>query len=139
MKKFHLIFGFISVIVFLLTGQYMDRYLNHLEGMPDGPRMLYRTRHIFILLAGLLNLGLGTYFQFRRSPSARVVQIVGSALIVLATGLFVAGFIYEPKLAGLKTPWSHQGMYMIAAGTLLHVLSVIGTKSEQAQTGKRER
>jgi hypothetical protein len=136
-KKFHLIFGLVVVVIFLLTGQYMDRYLNHLEGMPDGPRMLYRTRHIFILLAGLLNLGLGAYFQFRRSPSARAVQIVGSAFIVLATGLFVAGFVYEPKLAGLKTPWSHQAMYIIVAGTLLHVLSAIGTKSEQARNAKR--
>ena len=48
MRKFHAVFGLVIVIVFLLTGQYMDKYLQHLHGMPDGPRMLYRTRHIFI-------------------------------------------------------------------------------------------
>lgn len=129
MKKFHLIFGFAVVIVFLLTGQYMDRYLNHLEGMPDGPRLLYRTRHIFILLAGLLNLGIGAYFQYQRSKRARVAQILGSALIVVATLLFIAGFIYEPKLTELNTPWSHRGMYMIVAGTLMHLLSLVMPKS----------
>ena len=54
MKKVHLMFGFLVVIAFLLTGQYMDRYHNHMIGVPDGTRLLYRTRHIFILLAGLL-------------------------------------------------------------------------------------
>ena len=56
MRKFHLLFGAAVVVAFLLTGQYMDKYLNHLAGAPDGLRMLYRTRHIFILMAGLLNL-----------------------------------------------------------------------------------
>ena len=123
MKRFHLIFGFAVVIIFLLTGQYMDKYLGHLEGMADGPRMLYRTRHIFILLAGLLNLGIGAYFTWRASQVGRATQITGSALIVIATFLFLVGFIYEPKLAGLETPYSHWGMYLILAGTLLHLLS----------------
>ncbi|PYS73641.1 MAG: hypothetical protein DMF69_04235 [Acidobacteria bacterium] len=62
MKRFHLIFGLLLVIAFLLTGQYMDRFLQHLQSMPDGPRMLYRSRHIYILLSGLINLGIGAYF-----------------------------------------------------------------------------
>lgn len=65
MKRIHLIFGVFVVVAFLLTGQYMDKYHNHLVGVPDGPRLLYRTRHIFILLASLLNLGLGAYFTYR--------------------------------------------------------------------------
>lgn len=129
MKRFHLIFGLVVLVVFLLTGQYMDRYFNHLEGMPDGPRMLYRTRHIFILLAGLLNLGLGTYLRTRESSVRRIVQVLGSTLIVTATGLFIAGFFYEPKLADLETPLSHWGMYAIAVGTLMHVFSELGPKA----------
>jgi len=131
MKRFHLIFGLLVVIVFLLTGQYMDRYFNHLEGMPDGPRLLYRTRHIFILLAGLLNLGLGTYFRSRELPGRRMMQVFGSALIVVATSLFVAAFFYEPKLVDLETPLSHWGMYAIVAGTLLHLLSGLGPRGTE--------
>jgi hypothetical protein len=126
MKRFHLIFGLLVVVIFLLTGRYMDRYLNHLHGMADGPRMLYRTRHIFILLSGLLNLGLGAYFSFRTPLAARVMQIIGSTLIVLATVLFIVAFIYEPKMNALETPFSHRAMYSVLAGTLLHVLSGIG-------------
>lgn len=133
MKRFHLIFGITVVIVFLLTGQYMDRYLNHLDGMADGPRMLYRTRHIFILLAGLLNLGIGAYFSLRTTRAGRVIQVIGSAMIVTATVLFFAGFIYEPKLSALETPLSHRGMYLIAAGTLLHLLSGAGEKARRSK------
>jgi uncharacterized membrane protein YfhO len=123
MKRFHLIFGFAVVIAFLLTGQYMDKYLQHLDGMPDGPRMLYRTRHIFILLAGLINLGIAAYYQARSFRALRIMQMFGSTFIVLATLLFVAAFFYEPNLTNLRTPLSHWGMYSIFAGTLLHVLS----------------
>ena len=126
MRKLHLIFGLVVLAAFLLTGQYMDVYHRHLEGMADGPRMLYRSRHIFILLAGLHNLGLGAYAVRRRARWRRVLQWVGSALIMTATVLFVAGFFYEPWLEGLETPLSHDGAYAIVAGTLLHLLSGAG-------------
>ncbi|MDT5123996.1 MAG: hypothetical protein QOC96_3478 [Acidobacteriota bacterium] len=123
MKPLHLIFGFLVLVVFLLTGQYMHRYYNHLVGMSDAPRLLYRTRHIFILLAGLLNLGIGIYFSYRQQLWRKILQWLGSSLIVLASLLFIAAFFYEPKLADLYTPLSHWGTYTIVAGTLFHLIS----------------
>lgn len=129
MKRFHLIFGFVVIIIFILTGQYMDKFLQHLEGMADGPRMMYRTRHIYILLSGLLNLAVGAYFSYRATRWRRLLQFAGSALIVAATALFITGFFWEPKLAGLETPWSGQGVYLIAYGTLLHFFSGLQRKN----------
>lgn len=123
MRRFHQIFGLLLIIAFLLTGQYMDIYLNHLIGVEDGVRMLYRTRHIFILLAGLLNLGLGAYFTYRQEMWRKLLQVSGSGLIILASFLFIIAFFYEPTLTGLYTPLSHWGTYTIFAGTLLHLLS----------------
>lgn len=131
MKKFHLLFGVVTVVVFLLTGQYMDRYHNHLHDMPDGMRMLYRSRHIYILLAGLLNLGIGAYFRYHTERQQRVMQLLGSTLITVATILFAVGFFYEPHLPNLHTPLSHWGMYAIAAGTLLHALSGLGARVDE--------
>jgi hypothetical protein len=131
MKKFHLLFGVVTVVVFLLTGQYMDRYHNHLHDMPDGMRMLYRTRHIYILLAGLLNLGIGAYFRYHAERQLRVMQLLGSTLITVATILFAVGFFYEPQLPNLHTPLSHWGMYTIVAGTLLHALSGLGARVDE--------
>jgi hypothetical protein len=111
------------VVAFLLTGQYMDKYFNHLVGMPDGPRLLYRTRHIFILMAGLLNLGIGAYFTYRGETWRRVLQLIGSLLIVAASFLFLIAFFYEPNLTNLHTPLSHWGTYIIATGVLLHIIS----------------
>jgi hypothetical protein len=126
MKRLHLIFGLVVLVAFVLTGQYMDIYHRHLEGMADGPRMLYRSRHIFILLASLLNLGLGAYVAPRLERRRRALQWLGSVLITAATVLFVAGFFYEPGLEGLETPLSQRGAYAILAGTLLHLLSGAG-------------
>ena len=130
MRKFHLAFGALIVVAFLLTGQYMDKYHGHLEGVPDGPRLLYRTRHIFILLAGLLHLGLGAYFTSRLRLWRRVLQLSGSGLISVASLLFVVAFFYEPGLRDLHTPLSHWGAYAIAAGTLLHLSSGAGRGAE---------
>jgi hypothetical protein len=77
-------------------------------------------------LSGLLNLGIGTYFTYGVSRWRRVLQFIGSGLIVAATGLFITGFFTEPKLAGLETPWSGRGIYLLAYRTLLHFFSGLG-------------
>ena len=130
MKRFHLIFGVTVLVVFLLTGQYMDRFHNHLEFMADGPRMLYRTRHIFILMSGLLHVGIGTYFSPRPTVTRRALQIIGSVLITVATVLFTVAFFYEPRLDDLQTPLSLLGTIMIAVGTLLHLFSAVRQRDE---------
>ena len=128
MKKVHLIFGAGVVLAFLLTGQYMDKYYNHMVGVADGPRLLYRTRHIFILLSGLVNLGIGAYFTYRRERWRRTIQLLGSLFIFAAPVLYLSAFFYEPKLSNLYTPLSHWGTYLIAAGAILHVVSGAGQK-----------
>lgn len=132
MKRFHLIFGLTVLLAFLLTGQYMDRFHNHLEHMADGPRMLYRTRHIFILMSGLLHVGVGTYFSTRATAVRRGLQITGSILITMATMLFTIAFFYEPRLRELQTPLSLAGTIMIAVGTLLHLFSGVRMRDENS-------
>ena len=128
MKRFHLIFGLTVLVVFLLTGQYMDRVHYHLMYMADGPRLLYRTRHIFILMSGLLHVGLGTYLSLHQTTVRRALQIIGSVLITVAPVLFTVAFFIEPRLEGdLPTPLSLLGTITIAVGTLLHLFS--GTRS----------
>ena len=128
MRRVHLAFGILVVIAFLLTGQYMDKYYNHMVGVPDGMRLLYRTRHIFILMAGLLNLGIAAYFTRRLQLWRRALQYLGSGLIFTASILFIVAFFYEPGLSGLYTPLSHWGTYSISAGAVLHLLSGLGQK-----------
>jgi hypothetical protein len=132
MRRVHLAFGILVLIAFLLTGQYMDKYHNHMVGVPDGVRLLYRTRHIFILLAGLLNLGLAAYCTRRLQLWRRALQWLGSILIFTASILFIVAFFYEPGLSNLYTPLSHWGTYTILAGTVLHLLSGVEQKGNSA-------
>ena len=91
--------------------------------------MLYRSRHIYILLTGLLNLGIGTYFTPRSRGWRRTLQIVGSVLIVLAPGLLLAGFFYEPNKGPEQTTIAPLGIFAVAIGTVLHLLSGLRQKS----------
>jgi hypothetical protein len=116
-------FGVAVFIVFLLTGQYMDRYFHHLVGMPDGPRLLYRTRHIFILFSGLLNVGIGVYLVQRPKGWQRILQLLGSILITLASLLLILAFFYDTTRGDLRAPLSHWAIYAIAVGTLFHLFS----------------
>src|SRR5262245_1718415 len=103
----------------------MDRFHQHLRDMPDGPRMLYRSRHIYILLTGLLHLGIGIYFRYQQDRLRRTLQLLGSILITVAAILFLVAFFYEPHLQGLYAPVTKKGIYSIAAGVLLHLLSAL--------------
>ena len=122
MRRLHLIFGWTVFIVFLLTGQYMRLYHNRLAGVPDGVRMLYRSRHIYILLAALLNIGLGIYFSYASVRWRRTLQVVGSAVIVITTLLLIPVFFYDPGLGPDKTVLSYFGIIGMAVGMLLHFI-----------------
>lgn len=108
----------------------MDKVYHHMVGVPDGIRLLYRTRHIFILLSGLTNLGIAAYFTYRQQLWRRALQMIGSGLTLLSSLLYIVAFFYEPGLGNLRTPLSHWGTYCIAAGVVLHTLSGLNQKNE---------
>ena len=125
MKLLHLLVGASAVFVFLLTGQYMD-YLDVRSGAHgETARVMYRSRHIYLLLAALVNLGVGSYFGYRERGWRRGLQLLGSALVVLAPVLMLAAFFTEPGEPGLKRHFTLPAVVMLSAGTLLHALSGI--------------
>ena len=132
MKRFHLWFGLAVVVVFLLTGQYME-YV-HNRDLPDGPRMLYRSRHIYLLLAGLINVSLGIYFHRQPKGWRRNLQTAGSILLVLAPFPLLAGFFYEPSRGAASTMIAPIGIFATAIGTLLHLIS--GWQRKRGSSGK---
>lgn len=85
--------------------------------------MLYRSRHIFILMSGLLHVGIGSYFKYRLQSWRRVLQFIGSLLITIATVVFTIAFFYEPGLPELQNPLSLSATISTAVGVLLHLIS----------------
>src|SRR3712207_2767076 len=102
MRQLHTIVGVLVVFIFLLTGQYLEYYYPEMEGVGEGMRMMLRSRHIYVLLVGLLNVSLGAYLVLREAGWRRYLQLAGSALLLLAAAFSVVAFFYEPALDGLQ-------------------------------------
>jgi hypothetical protein len=117
----HLAVGVAGVVGFLGTGQYMDLVHDHLRGMDDARRLLFRSTHLYLLFGSLVNLALGLYL--RPAPGwRRWVQPVGSVLVLTTPFLAAAGFFTEPWLSGLERPYTRLAAYGCLAGMLLHLV-----------------
>jgi len=125
-KIAHYWLGAAGVVVFVLTGQYMDIYHDHLQGMADGPRMLYRATHIYILLASIINLVLGVYMSEPGGRIRKAVQHVVSVIVLVAPFLLLAGFFTEPNLADLQRPYSRPALFGLFGAAVL--LSLTGLR-----------
>ena len=120
LRILHLVIGVIAFYLFGRSGLFMDQELDHLVGMPDGARALYRSGHIYLLFTALLNLALGIYLT--RSPSllGRLAQYVGSAFLLAALYLFVQGFYVETPLAEIERPKIRTAIYFSLNGIGWH-------------------
>lgn len=128
MKRVHLVIGVAGVIAFILTGQYMDRWLSHLSGMADLPRMLYRSAHIYLLLGSLLNLALGLHLVDKFPGWRRWVSRSGSVLIAAAPLLFLIAFAREPHRDDFHRPFARPAIYLTFLGVILHTISQVGAR-----------
>ena len=125
MRRLHIVVGAATLLAFLLTGQYMDYLEVRTNALGETARVMFRSRHIYLLLAGLVNVGLGAYFRAREGGWRRRSQLVGSALVIAAPALMLAAFFAEPGAPGLKRHFTLPAVVILAAGTLLHALSGI--------------
>jgi hypothetical protein len=124
MKTLHRIFGALVILAFLLTGQFMDFQQPPVRELTDeGTRMMFRSRHIYILLAGLLNLGVGVYFTYWRERWRKALQLVGSALLIIAPLMMIGAFFYEPTLKGLQRTLILPAIVMLVTGVFFHLFS----------------
>jgi hypothetical protein len=123
LKRVHLLWGIVGLGAFLLTGQYMDRSLDHLVGMADGPRALYRSGHIYILYSALLNLLLGLYMTKAEATIDRTLQTIGSALVLGSLVLFLYSFAVETPLGQVERPMAREAIMWSLGGVLTHAIA----------------
>src|SRR5918997_351406 len=76
MRRLHLVVGVATLVAFLLTGQYMDYLEVRTNALGETARVMFRSRHIYLLLAGLVNVGLGAYFSYRARGWRRGSQLL---------------------------------------------------------------
>jgi hypothetical protein len=123
-RTVHLVVGLFVIAVFLLTGYYMRFHIHHLMEANDRLRFSLRGNHIYILLLGLLNLSLGAYLKVSQMIWRAYLQLVGSLMILTATGLVIVAFFFENK-ESLERPLTLLTMILALIGSVLHVISNI--------------
>lgn len=114
-SRSHWLVGLLTLIAFPLTGAYMRRVaaVPHLDSVP---RLIFRSRHLFLLLAAVVNLALSS------TQPTRVAQRVASALIMVSPAMLIAAFFTDPTRGLRSSPIFHFAMYsMFAAGVLLAI------------------
>jgi len=123
-RRIHLIVGVLGVVIFVLTGQIMARHTPPVRAMEPELRLMYISRHIYLLGAVLVNLAVGLYLQMTRGRWQRAVQFGGSVLLLLSPVLLTLAFLVESPLGNAGRSWRGSGgIFALFGGTLLHALS----------------
>ena len=123
-KSVHLAVGIFVIAVFLLTGYHMRFHIHHLMEADERLRFSLRGNHIYILLLALVNLSLGAYLKVSQIIWRAYLQLVGSLMILSATGLVIVAFFFEDK-SKVERPFTLLTIILALIGTVLHVGSTI--------------
>ena len=86
--------------------------------------MIFRSAHIYLLFASLINLLLGGYFRTAEERGARVMQAIASIVLLIVPGLFLVACVVDPGVPELERPWARPAIYLSLAAVALHVLAI---------------
>lgn len=123
LRHIHLYAGWLFVLIFVLTGQYMRHVIHPAMEADPVLRFSMRANHIYILLFGLLHLCLGAYGRVSAKLLQQRLQLTGSGLLLTASTIAIAAFFFEPKV-GEERPALLAAMVAAVVGVGLHLLSV---------------
>src|SRR5260221_5935787 len=122
MSLTHLIIGFAVLIIFLITGQLMGLDFPDKNAISPELRLLMRSRHIYILFSALIHLCLGLYLRIRPQTWRRILQYVGSLVLVISSSLLIWAFFTETFSLQHFSGISRYGIILSLVGVGLHVI-----------------
>lgn len=126
MRRVHFILGLLGVVTFLITGQLMKHHNPPVRMLTPDVRMMYVSRHIYLLGAALVNLVLGLYLREYSPGWRRTFQRIGSVLIFLAMLSLLIAFISEPAQGLAGRSWrSYFGLIGLFAGVMTHLVAAV--------------
>ena len=109
----HWLVGTATLVLFPLAGLYM-REVARVPRLNDVPRLVFRSRFLFLLLIAVANLALSS------AKPQNWGQRIAATIILVAPAPLIAAFFLDPNrgLAGSPwTSWTMRGLF--AAGVLL--------------------
>ena len=106
----HWIVGTTTLMLFPLAGLYM-RYVAKVPQLSDAPRLMFRSRFLFLLLIATVNLALSY------AKPERLVQRFASMLILVAPLPLIVSFFVDPGRGVRSSPWTvftMRGLFLAA-------------------------
>ncbi len=89
------------------------------------------SRHIYILLSSLIHIVLRIYLEIQAKIWRKVLQILGSILLISGSVLFVWALIHETYGIGHFSDISRFALYTTLAGTVFHLFGAFRLKSKK--------
>ena len=121
MRRLHLVVGVCAVVAFLITGQFMRHHSPPMATMSDSARLMYRSRHIYILAAGLAQSRSGSALP---AAPRRLAQSGSGGWFRLTPRVSCAAdcCVHRRTRTRLSrgNAWSHAGLYALFAGSIAH-------------------
>jgi hypothetical protein len=128
-RKLHLAIGLAGALAFIVTGAYMRAGFPDLYAANEVLRYLYRSNHVYVLLASLVNVALGLH----STPPARgwrvAVSSIGSLLALAAPVVLCFAFFLEAPVPTPERVLTLIGVVAVTAGIALHALGGVGLGS----------
>ena len=88
----------------------------------DVLRYLYRSNHVYILLASLINVALGVHLTATVPGWRATVSLSGSLLALAAPVVLCFAFFLEAPVPSPERVLTQVGVIAVTAGIALHVL-----------------
>jgi hypothetical protein len=120
LRAAHLVLGALTIGAFLITGLVMYGHRPALSSLDWGDRLLFRSRHIYILAAGLVNLALGIHYALPEGVARRAAAVAGSLLALISCVLLFFAFFAEPMAGRAPGRLSMFGLFALFGGVLLN-------------------
>jgi len=130
-KRLHIALGTIGLILFALQGQYMARILG-VPDLPDVERLLYRSAHIYFMLACLANIAVGVY-STPTNVHSLIRKLTSFVLLVTPVMLFVS-FFWETTPQSIDRPMLSSALYLLFGSGVLLLLESIWEHFRKEQT-----
>jgi len=127
----HKVVGILTVIAFIGTGQLLGRHYRILYEENLVVRMMFRSNHIYILLAGLINICIGTYLTLSDRKWRRAIQFFGSICLLIAPPILMYTFFSETRVENLERPFTLFAIVLLFVGTLSHLFSSSRTQARE--------
>jgi len=116
----HLVVGAAAVVAFLVTGQIMGRHDPPVAEMEWGQRLLFRSRHLYLLAAGLVNLAIAVNYLLPAGAVRKLAATAGSLLALASALLLFFAFFAEPMAGREPGLLSMLGLQAMFGGVLLY-------------------